>query len=52
MRITLVCEYCGVIKAEFELTPSEVAKSEDVPYRIKTPVCSVCSKIKKGWVKK
>ena len=52
MRITLVCEYCGVIKAELELTPSEVAKAEDVPHRIKAPVCSVCSKIKKGWVKR
>ena len=51
MRITLVCEYCGAIKAELNLTPKEVIKAIDVPYRIKTPVCSVCSKIKKGWVK-
>jgi hypothetical protein len=51
MRITLVCENCGFIKAELNMTPSEVIKSIDVPYRIKAPVCSVCSKIKKGWVK-
>ena len=52
MKITVVCENCGHILFQQKLIPSEVHKAEDVPHRIKTPVCSVCSKIKKGWVKK
>lgn len=52
MRETLVCENCGHILIEVNLTPKEVIKAIDVPHRTKVPVCSVCSKIKKEWVKK
>jgi rubredoxin len=52
MKIDLVCNNCGHILFQQNITPKEVIKAIDVPYRIKTPVCSVCSKIKKEWVKK
>jgi len=51
-RIVIVCEHCGVILREKEVSDKEFEKSKDVPLRIKQPVCSVCSKIKKGWIKK
>lgn len=52
MRITLVCNNCGHILVSKEITPIEASKANDVPHRVKVPVCSVCSKIKKEWVKK
>jgi tRNA(Ile)-lysidine synthase TilS/MesJ len=51
-RITIVCEQCGVILKDIEVSDKEFEKSKDVPLRIKQPVCSVCSKIKKEWIKK
>lgn len=52
MRITLVCENCGNILVQEDISPEEVIKAVDVPYRIKMPVCPLCAKIKKAWKKK
>ena len=52
MRIDLVCDNCGHILFQQRLTPAEVAKANDVPHRVKVPICTVCSKIKKEWVKR
>lgn len=51
-QITIVCEHCGIILKKVDISDAEFEKSKDVPFRIKQPVCSVCSKVKKQWVKK
>lgn len=51
-RIIIYCENCGNILLGCNVSDEEFEKSKDVPLRIKQPVCSVCSKIKKEWIKK
>lgn len=50
-RIAIICEHCGHYLIEYKITDAEFEKSKDVPFRIKQPICSVCSKVKKGWKK-
>ena len=51
-RLALTCGNCGHYLIQMKVKDAEFQKSKDVPLRIKVPVCSVCAKIKKGWVKR
>ena len=51
-RIVIVCEHCGTILREYNVSDAEFEKSKDVPLRISRPRCNVCSKVKSAWYKK
>lgn len=50
-RFDIQCANCGNHKI-ITLTKAEVKKAYDVPHVIKYPVCPLCAKIKKEWVKR
>lgn len=51
-QIAIICENCGHWIITYKITDAEFQKSKEVPLRIKPPVCSVCSQVKRNWKKR